>query len=391
MIVFSEIKKIVSLPALWGFMALLLVFNTMMVFGGDFSDEIDYINAVTIVAGDEYGADFLERVEAIIPPDDEKHGAVNYFHKSILNDAQNYSGGLQKSYFSGEYEGFTQSEWIKDNSLSKSLFSILKDKYEKVKSAIARKNASGETDSVAFASRTDQIFGYASGTLGRLLLAESVVVAVLVILFSVSYEQISNTDLLLYSTKEGRKKLAQSKITAAFIVAVAAFALIFGYGYGLYFSLNDFSHVWDEPVSSVNNFVELVSGRIPVVAWGKLTFGGYFILSTVLGLALMTVFFAFAASLGLLFKDSYLAFGAIAFGAFLNIILIFMPPFSILIYYIVYLFPTGTVFSMPAWFQYGGTATLFAYQEVLCTVIWLAVSAGVLFGSMRYFVKKDIK
>lgn len=391
MIIFSEIKKIVSLPALWGFMALLLVFNTLMVFGGDFSREIDYINAVTTVVGDEYGADYLERLEAIIPPDEDKHGSENYFHRNLVSDAQSYSGTLPKSHFTEEYEGFTQSEWIKGSSLNKGLLSVLKNKYEKAKSTIAQKNASGETDSVVFASQTGQIFGYASGTIGRLLLAESVVVAVLIILFSVSYEQISNTDLLLYSTREGRKKLAKSKITAALIVAAAAFALIFGYGYGLYFSLNDFSHIWDKPISSTNNFIELTAGRMPVVAWGRLTFGGYFILSTVLSFVLMLVFFAFAASLSLIFKDSYLAFGAIAFGAFLNVILIFMPPFSLLVCFLVYLFPTGTLFSMPMWFQYGGTATLFAYQEILCTVIWLAAAAAMLTASMRYFVRKDIK
>lgn len=391
MIILSEIKKIVSLPALWGFMALLLVFNTLMVFGGDFSREIDYINAVTTVAGDEYGADYLERVEAIIPPDENKHGSENYFHRSLVSDAQNYSGAVQKSYFSEEYEGFTQSEWINENSFDKALLSVLKDKYEEAKSTVARKNASGETAGVAFASGTGQIFGYASGMIGRLLLAESVVAAVLVILFSVSYEQISNTDLLLYSTKEGRKKLVQTKITAAFIVASAVFALLFTTGYGMFFSVNDFSLVWDKPVSSSNNYIELATGRMPVVAWGKLTFGGYFIFSTLLSFALMLVFFGFAAALGLIFKDSYLAFGAIAFGAFLNIILIFMPPFSLAVNFLAYLLPAGTLLSMSAWFQYGGTATLFQYQEILCTALWLAVSAAMLLGSMRYFVKKDIK
>lgn len=391
MIIFSEIKKIVLFPALWGFMALLLVFNTMLVFGGDFSNEIDYINAVTTVAGDEYGADYLERIEAIIPPDENSDGMADYLHRTMLGDAQSYSGGLQKSYFTEEYDGFTKAEWIKDNSLNKSLLSALKNKYEKVKNTIAQKNASGETDSVVFASRTSQIFGYASGTMGRILLAESVVVAVLIILFSVSYEHISNTDLLLYSTKEGRKKLAQSKITAALIIAAASFTMIFGYGYGLFFSLNDFSLIWDKPISSVDNFVELISGRFPVVAWGKLTFGGYFILSILLSFVMMLVFFAFAAALGLIFKDSYLAFGAIAFGAFVNIILIFMPPFSLAVNFLVYLLPTGILFSMPAWFQYGGTATLFAYQEIRCTILWLIVSVLMLAASMRYFVKRDIK
>lgn len=391
MIIFSEIKKIVSLPALWGFMALLIIFNTMLVFGGDFSNEIDYINAVSIIAGDEYGTDYLERLEAIIPPDEDEHGISNYIHRNIVLDAQSFSEGLQKSYFTEEYEGFTQSEWIKDNSLNKSMLSVLKNKYEKAKNTIAQKNASGETESVVFASRTSQFFGYAAGTVGRILLAESIIVSVLIILFSVSYEHISNTDLLLYSTREGRKKLACSKLIASLIASSLAFALLFSIGYGMFFSLNDFSLVWDKPISSVDNYAELVFGQIPVVAWGRLTFGGYFVFSTVLSFILMLVFFGFAASLGLLFKDSYLAFGAIAFGAFVNIVFIFMPPFSLLFYFIAYLFPAGTVFSMPVWFQYGGTAILFVYQEILCTAVWLAVAAIFLAVSMRYFVKKDIK
>lgn len=391
MIILSEIKKIASLPALWGFMILLLVFNTMMVFSGDFSREIDYINAVTTVAGDEYGADYLERLEAIIPPDENSNGMADYVHRTLLNDAQNCSGGIEKSYFTDELEGFSKSDWIKDNSFNKSLLSMLKNKYEKAKVAAAQKNASGESESVIFANRTSDILGYASGSIGRLVLAECVLVSVLIILFSFSYEQLSNTDLLLYSTKEGRKKLVLSKLAASLVASTLAFLVLFSVGYGLFFSLNDFSKVWNEPISSVNNFVEMISGRFPVIAWSSMTVRGYFIFSTLLGFLLMLVFFGFAAALGLLFKDSYIAFGAMAFGVLVNIILIFMKPFSLAVYFIVYLLPAGTLFSMPAWFQYGGTSILFACQEMLCTVMWLAVSAIMLWLSLKHFVKKDIK
>lgn len=186
MIILSEIKKIVSLPALWGFMVLIMVFNILMVFSGDFSREIDYINAVTTVAGDEYGADYLERIEAIIPPDKNEDGVSDYVYRSMLSDAQNFSGGLQKSYFTEEFEGFSKSKWIEDNSINKSLLSVLKNKYEKVKITVAQKNASGESESVVFANRTSGILGYASGNIGRLMLAESVLVSVLIILFSFS-------------------------------------------------------------------------------------------------------------------------------------------------------------------------------------------------------------
>lgn len=117
--------------------------------------------------------------------------------------------------------------------------------------------------------------------------------------------------MLLYSTKEGRKKLVLSKLASSLAVSLWAFVLIFAEGYGMYFSLNDFSKVWNEPISSVNNYVEMVFGRFPVVAWSSLTVGGYFILSALLGILLMLVFFGFAAALGLIFKDSYLAFGAV--------------------------------------------------------------------------------
>lgn len=391
MIIISEIRKIVSLPALWGLIAILLVFNTFLAYGGGFSEELDYINAVTTIAGDEYGADYLERLEAIIPPDEESHGINDYIHRNMLTDAQNYEGGLKKEYFAEEFEGFLQREWIKDNSLNRNLLSVLENKYEKVKMTAEKKTASGECDSVVFSNQTDRIFRYASDTMGRIMLAECILFSVLAILFSFTFEQLSNTGLLLYSTKQGRKKLAKSKIMAAFIVSTAAFAVIFGTGYGVFFLINDFSYVWSKPISTVNNFAELVSGRFPVVAWDRLTFGGYFILSTLLGFLLVLVFFGFAASLGLLLKDSYIAFGTIAFGVFANIILIFVPPFSLAAYFLPFLFPAGTVFSMSAWFQYGGTSILLPYQEIICTVIWLIASAVMLLCSIKCFVKKDIK
>ena len=391
MIIKSEIRKIISLPALWGFMALLLIFNTLLAFGGDFSKEIGYINAVTTIAGDEYGSDYLERLESIIPPDKESRSMNDYIHRNMLTDAQNYEGGLKKEYFADEFEGFFQGEWIKDSFLNRNLLSVLENKYEKVEMTAAKKTVLGECESVIFSNQTDRIFSYASDTMGRIMLAECILFSVLAVLFSFTFEQMSNTGLLLYSTKQGRKKLVVSKLAASLTVSTAAFAVIFGTGYGMFFLINDFSSVWNKPISSVNNFAELVSGRFPVVAWNGMTFGGYFIFSTLLGFALMLVFFGFASSLGLLLKDSYIAFGTIAFGAFANIILIFVPPFSLAAFFLPYLFPTGTVFSLSVWFQYGGTSILLPYQETLCTIFWLAISLVMLMLSIKFFVKKDIK
>lgn len=390
MIILTEIKKILSMPALWGFMALVMIFNIFLAASFSYSDEIDYINAVNTVAGEKYGKDYTERISAIIPPDDEKDFLKSSTHASLVSAAESFSGGLHGEELMQEFNSFSGGEYIQKSPFANRLLTILKSKYDRILAAVDKKNASGESSAVAFGELTGSVFQYSVGTLGRAMLVECILLASLIVLFSLSYEKLASSELLIYSTKKGRKKLAGAKIAASLAVSCAVFAAVFAVGFGVFFARNDFSLAWDAPISTVFNSAELVSS-VRIIAWDSLTFGEFYVCMGLLGFLLMLIFFFFSASLGLVMSNTYAAFGITAFTAVFNVVIILAPLAMPALKYFCYMLPSGIAFSIPVWFQYGGTDILLPYQETICAAFWSSAAAGLFFGAFRCFLNKDIK
>ncbi len=388
MIVRFEIKKIISAPAIWGFAVLLAVLNCVVAVGMSRGEEIDYINAVNTIAGNKFSVSYTQKLEAIMPPDEDS--LERWFHEDLLAAAQNFDIRTAK-YYAEELESYEQSLEAEDGFFGKTIASLMARKYEKAKLEAAWKLACGETNYVAFAGETGHIFNGVSGTLGVLMVAECSLIAVLAVMYSLSYEHISGADMLVYSTRKGRRKVVLSKMAASVLVSSGAYAFIFILGYGIYFALNDFSQVWSVPVSAYYNFISVNSCSMPVLAWSSMTFLEYFILSSLLGYAIMLVFMFFAGVVGLVFQNTYAGFGLLVLTVLLNVAFIIVPPDLPAGLLLVNMFPAGIINTMPAWFQYGSTQILFAYQETILVIVWLLLMTAVSAASLRYFVKKDIR
>lgn len=388
MIVRFEIKKIICVPAILGFAVLLAVLNCVVAVGLSRSEEIDYINAVNTIAGNKFSASYTKKLESILPPDEDS--VESWFHEDLLAAAQNFDIRTAKHY-AEELENYEQSLEAENEFFGKIIASLMARKYEKAGIEAARKLACGEINYVAFAGETGRIFNSVSGTLGVLMVAECSLIAVLAVMYSLSCEHISGADMLVYSTRKGRRKIVLSKIAASVLVSSGVYAFIFILGYGIYFALNDFSQVWNVPVSAYYNFISVNSNGMPVLAWSSMTFLEYFIFSSLLGYAIMLVFMLFAAAVGLASKNTYAGFGLLALTVLLNVALIVVPPDSPAGLLLINMFPAGIINTMPAWFQYGSSITLFAYQETILVILWLLLMAAVLAVSLRYFAKKDIR
>lgn len=390
-IILNEIKKIVTMPALSGFLILLTVLNCVFAFNGNFGNEIEYINAVNRIAGDKFGPDYISALEVMPVPDENEHSIESYYYEQLLAAAKAFPGGRTAKIFSEEFDTFSSDEDVQNMPFSKLITDAIGKKYEKAKTVSAQKNASGETNAVAFGAETGRVFGYATGTLGVLMLAECALVASLVILFAFSYENLNATDMIVYSTKAGRRRFALCKAAAALAVSTAVFVFIFAVGYGIFFIQNDFSSVWNAPISAYYNAVKVGMFSMPAVAWNSMTFGGYFVFSTLLAYLVMIIFLLFSCALGLVMKNSFAAFGVVAFASLFNAAMIIFPPASPFVMLLVYMFPAGIISFMPAWFQYGATLTLIPYQETVLTLFWLLIMLAAFLAALKYFSKKDIK
>src|SRR5699024_10784608 len=97
---------------------------------------------------------------------------------------------------------------------------------------------------------------------------------VLITAYLVNYEFDNNTQLLTYSTKRGRS-LIVDKIYISLLVNIIVTTVIMGVGLITYFSVFDYSGLWNVPISSYLN----ADFPRPYMSWWNMSFIQYLLCS----------------------------------------------------------------------------------------------------------------
>jgi hypothetical protein len=226
-----------------------------------------------------------------------------------------------------------------------------------------------------------------------LIMAEAGILAALAMLYSLGYEHQNKTESQVYSSKAGRRIL-RHKYLAALIAGAAGFALIAGLTFALYFSVWDYSGLWNANVSSGNNTIfDPLLGELPFITWQSFTVGGYLAAVTALAFALTLVFALFGGVFGLLLiRSTYAAFiaaGMTLFASFAAGIVLLDAGF-IGGYYAAMLTPVNLWSLRRGWLTDMGSSALFAYHETWGIALCFAVSAIVTVVALRRFKRKDM-
>jgi hypothetical protein len=383
-----EFTKLLRSPAILGFFAVCIIANVAVVFASSHKTEIDYLNSVAEVTGSVYSEEYAERLRTIPRPDDS-HYQEAWLYDTVISASEN-ARNVFAEWDAGEF-----AKEIEANSrLSSAAKQALLWKYARLAPVIEAKAARGDALDVYFSGQSYTIHDTVFGIIGKLLAGEACVFFALIMLWALGYENITGAALVVFSTKTGRR-LAVHKIMAALFLGTLFFLAIYTVTYGLAFLLNDFSMVWGQNVSAgYHTTHDYFLGAMPFTTWSEMTVGGYFFAGC--GVAFLNALAAalFAVPFGLMIRNVYAAFCAIAGLAFINgaayIIGVQFTEATPFIWHLNLITPLLQAFHNTHWFSGGGGYMLLPRFETWYPLIFLALLTPVIGLCARRFTRKEI-
>ena len=388
-----EIFKLLRSPAIYGFLIACLLINVFAIIGSSNSYQIDYINDLSKTTGHVYGDEYLEKLLSVTDPDLLYY---NWLHAEIVRAAESAHNVFAELDGGRVFRNMLQQDEI---PFSETTIKIQLWKYEKLAPVIEEKAERDDGASVYFGPYSmwvhSRVFGGSSGIgIGMLTAMQTCLFFILIMLWTLGFENMAGTDLVVWSTKTGRR-LILHKVAAALLIGTAYFIVTYAVTYGITFAVNDFSQVWSQNVSAQYNVVQdQLFGQIPFITWRNMTVGGYFFASAGIVLlngivaAFLTIPFA------LLIRNVYVAFCTIAGITVVHFILFvfgIQPEGAVpFIWNFSMILPLMQVINNGIWFTDGGIRMLLPHFETLYPLICLLLLCPVIFISTRKFLRKEI-
>ncbi|MDE6455473.1 MAG: hypothetical protein K2L38_06145 [Dysosmobacter sp.] len=373
-----EWDKLARLPALWGFLALCLAFNCLLIGSGDrWRWEWNEAATMTDRLGQRVDAGFLDELRQ--RPQSEYRDYLLSTGESMTDIYADYDLRPLVDYYTG---------YVKSSSGATAL---MERKYDRLAERVAHLSETGAAMDWYGGPVTQNVHQFLYGTLMRAVLTEGAVLGMLSMLFLLCYENQQRTAAGVYASRTGKKQ-CRYKVLAGIIWSLAVYLLLVIAILVVFLLFWDWSSVWDGSVSSQFNYIIDMLVRRPFFTWADFTVGGY--LAAVVGLGgLLTVVFALLAAVcGTLMRNVYLSAlvltlllcggaGAQALcaqaGLWMGYALLTFQPVSIWLY-------------VNGWFTELGLNAFVPWQETIGIGLGLAVCGLGTALALRRFGRKDV-
>lgn len=373
-----EWRKLVRLPALWGFLVPCLAFNGLLLWEEDsLRQPFNEASAIAEVLGQRVDGTFLDGLERL--PRTEYGDLVLSAAREMTDIFEDYD----TRDLAGLYEGV-----VKDSPAAVRLMSW---KYTLLAERAAHLSGTGAAMDLYAGPVTHDAHQFLYDTLFRAVVTESLLVGMLSMLYLLGFEGQRRTVSLICASRSGRK-LYGKKVLAGLTAAVFLYILLAAVTLGVYFCLWDYGGVWGGSVSSQFNYLTDMLFRRPFLTWGDFTVGGYLAAELTLGALLTADFALLAAVCGLLLRNVYasalvlavVCFGGVGLTAMLAQMGLWCGYFASLVH------PACVWLGIGGWFTELGLSGAAPWQETVSTGLdLLAFGLGTAL-SLRLFRRKDI-
>ena len=287
--------------------------------------------------------------------------------------------------------GRTAEAYISFFELEGRVAQRMRAKYDALQTVVDQNAVAGYSYSPYFGWYTylmhNNLF-HSFGVVGRLVL-QGILLAALLALLSVGYEQTNSTEPSVYATKTGRHILWY-KIGASLTATVVLYALLVAVTLGVYFSIFDYSNVWGSSVSSGFNYIGSVMGTRPFVTWQSFTVATYLLASLGVSVVLAVCFALMGAIVGTLVKNTYVGFLAVVAVNAACMVMPILIPMNLYAHYISFYTPILLWLNSARWFTCGGFTALWRNFELWGAGISLAVLAILCIIAVKKFEKRNI-
>lgn len=413
-IIINECKKALTSPIL---LALFIVFSAFNIFviisSSDHKEELKMVNEIIDQYGRDITANSLERLESDIQidlaelnrmtaseftsiheffdglrfEDQEKYNEKQweFFNRLQLKEMYfNIAKSIDESYGEIDIQKLAEAEINKYN-LSGNAAETLLHEYEKFSDRFDEMVQNGEHKQWFFAGKAYFMHSFLFKTVFLHIIIEALLLIVLTTALITTYEFESKTHLVAYSTKRGRK-LMKNKLLASVTVATIIAVFLFAITLGTFFTVFDYSHVWNTSISSAFNW----EYNFPNVAWWDLSVGVFLIGVIALVFIVLLLFVGLTFAISIAVKNSYISFFLMA-ALFVLMWLLpsFMPKSSILLFVSAYTLPT-LLLAISSAFMGSSGLIMFENFEWMTIGCWTVITIAVSFMSYKRFKKIDV-
>ncbi len=218
----------------------------------------------------------------------------------------------------------------------------------------------------------------------KTLAFEGVLIIALLTALIANYEFEHRTQLVTYATKKGRK-LIWYKGFASLVCSLMVIAVLFGVTLGTYFTVYDYSTMWQIDISSGMNW----EYTFPYITWWSISLWQYLLLAVVILTFVLIIVMLLTFTISVFVKNSY-------FTWLLSVLLL------LAMYVMPTYFPNSTLQWMmhynvtllllnPHQFFNGGTSfMMMQYHEFSTLLLWLLIASAGTIGAIRHFNVKDV-
>lgn len=324
-IILLEMKKLFKSPIIMLLFSAMIGFNVYIILTerGNMA-ELEMVNEIIDTYGLNYNDDDLQQMEQVIKKDVQALGGkeiASYFNNFTFEQFDALSTEQRKLfehtrimylYYATATEGTKAYAKLHMDSLRIDFFDIHKNASPWVTEKMTKtfKQSEGRFQEILqtnehkkwFFTETARMHTKLFKNLFMQLGIEGILVVVLLTTFITNYEFEQQTQLVTYATKKGRS-LVVSKGIASLLTTLLAILIVFGSTLLIYFTVYDYSHVWQSTISSVFNW----DNPFPYITWFPITIKQYLILTLiVLTIALLLVSLL-TFSISIFIKNSYIA------------------------------------------------------------------------------------
>ncbi|WP_124218322.1 hypothetical protein [Rummeliibacillus sp. TYF005] len=218
----------------------------------------------------------------------------------------------------------------------------------------------------------------------KTLAVEGVLLVVLLTAFITNYEFEHRTQLVIYPTKKGRKLLL-NKGLASLLASFIVLTVLFGGTLATYFTVYDYSTVWQASISSGFNW----EYQLPYITWWDLSVGQYFVLALGILLVVLIIVVLLTYAIAVFVKNSYYTW---IIGVLLLMAMFIVPAYfsnSVILW--LSSFNISMLLMNPHEYFDGGRMFMETqYHEVWTLVIWLSIASIAVCWAIHYFNRKDV-
>lgn len=416
-----ELKKVISSPVIIGLTIVFLLFNIVNILSSSyFKEDIKIINKIILEFRPEINDQMISDMKNKYK---ESLKEVNKITKEKVNKTYNSIGEfmISEEYYTNNYDGGVFSreelEFFNEVSLldiySNASVDLIKS-YEELNikeigeseiqgyglsgqaATMARKNYQNLSDRFEEIKSTNEhkhlFFLGSTYRMHSLLFRETLskciyeimILVVLITAYLVNFEFDSKTNLLVYSSKRGRKNI-KDKLVVCMISSLLVSCTILGGTLLYYFITFDYSQIWNIPISTAFNW----EYKLPYISLLDHTFIERLILSCLIILICALIFCTIAFIICTLIKNSYLVIFIffILFGISLIIPQILSKSSAFFIYSQYNIFQL--ILNPHMWFMYMGPLMMNNYEVITLITNILLIVIGSIF-TIKRFKKEDI-